>query len=781
MSDITEYSDMKSLITTLISSILILISFESSGQTITGKVLDEYDAPLAYANVIMQNADSTFLAGTITDTSGVFVLDADPEAVRVQVSFISYHTKYIEIEGSDLGIIRMVPDAEMLGKAVVRAILPKTEIVGDAFVTKIENSVLAEAGSANDVLKKLPGVIQKDGSFEVFGKGVPVIYINGRLLRDNSELEHLNSNEIKSVDVVQNPGARYDATVKAVIRINTVKRTGEGFSFDLRSSLMQSRNTDLVETVNMNYRYNALDVFGSMSYNQTESFQDMEVIQTLHSKNPLQLKQDGTYTGNTGTMTPTLGFNYQFNENHSIGARYRPQIILVNRTIGDIRTEAMIGGKLDDNTNTLTDGDSDRNMTHQANMYYNGTIGNLNVDFNADIISGGSNSQTIYNEQSELHEDRIVSTLSHTMNRLYASKLVLTYPFLGGIMTAGSEYTYTNRDDDYFNAENYVPNSNTTIREDNTNAFVEYMHPYLLGSITVGMRYEHLGFNCYESDVLQEDQSHKFDNFYPSASISANTGEFKFQLSYATKTTRPSYSLMSNSVTYIDRYSITKGNPYLLPEINHDISFAAVWNYLQFAASYQLTQRAHVHIGAVQEGVDNGMILYTTNFDRNIPRLQAMLSASPTISFWYPRFTVGVLKQWLSIDYLGEEKRMNTPIPFVACSNTFVLPKGFRLSLDYTYTGKGCERVYELVRATHNLDISVRKSFFEDALSIELKGTDLLNRQAQTVRMFSNMYDIYQENIFDSRQAVLTVRYKFNSANNKYKGTGAGEQQKSRL
>ena len=772
---------MKRFIISLISLILISISFESFGQTITGKVLDEYDAPLAYANVIMQKADSTFLAGTITDTSGVFVLEADPEAVRIQVSFISYHTQYIEIEGSNIGIIRMVPDAEMLGKAVVKAILPKTEIVGDAFVTKIENSVLAEAGSANDVLKKLPGVIQKDGNFEVFGKGVPVIYINGRLVRDNSELEHLNSNEIQSVDVVQNPGARYDATVKAVIRIKTVKRTGEGFSFDLRSSVMQSVNTDLVESINMNYRYNSLDVFGSLNYNKTGSFQDMEVIQTLQSKNPLQLKQDGTYTGNSGTMTPTLGFNYQFNENHSIGARYRPQIVLENRTIGDITTEAMINGKLDDNTNTLTDGNSDRNVTHQANMYYNGTIGNLNIDFNADMISGGSNSQTIYNEQSELHEDRIVNTRSHTMNRLYASKLVLTYPLLGGVMTTGSEYTYTHRDDDYFNAENYVPNSNTTIQEDNTNAFIEYMHPYLLGSITVGLRYEHLGFNCYESDVLQEDQSHKFDNFYPSASISANAGDFKFQLSYATKTTRPSYSLMSNSVTYIDRYSITKGNPYLLPEINHDISFAAVWNYLQFAASYQITQRAHVHIGAVQEGVDNGMILYTTNFDRNIPRLQAMLSASPTISFWYPRFTVGILKQWLSIDYLGEEKSMNTPIPFIACSNTFVLPKGFRLSLDYNFTGKGCERVYELTKATHNLDISVRKSFFEDALSVELKGTDLLNRQAQTVRMFSNMYDIYQENIFDSRQAVLTVRYKFNSANSKYKGTGAGEQQKSRL
>ena len=158
---------MRRYIIIILTLLLGSITFKSFGQTITGKVLDEYDAPLAFANVILQKADSSFVSGTITDTTGVFVLEAVPEAVRIQVSFVSYHHKYIEIDGNDIGIVKMVPDAEMLSKAVVRVTLPKTEIVGDAFVTKIENSVLADAGSANDVLKKLPGVIQKDGGFVV--------------------------------------------------------------------------------------------------------------------------------------------------------------------------------------------------------------------------------------------------------------------------------------------------------------------------------------------------------------------------------------------------------------------------------------------------------------------------------------------------------------------------------------------------------------------------------------------------------------------------------------
>ena len=157
-----------------------------------------------------------------------------------------------------------------------------------------------------------------------------------------------------------------------------------------------------------------------------------------------------------------------------------------------------------------------------------------------------------------------------------------------------------------------------------------------------------------------------------------------------------------------------------------------------------------------------------------------MLSASPTIAFWYPRLTAGFQKQWLSIEYLGKEKDMSKAIPFVAFGNSFKLPKGFTADFDYSFTGTGNMRVYEKVKPTHSLEVSLRKSFLKDALSVELRGSDLL-RTKSISKMFSGPYDITQSNMFDSRQFSLTLRYKFNSANSKYKGTGAGEQQKSRM
>ena len=756
------------------------ISMNGLAQTLTGKVTDENDEPLAYANVVLQKADSTFIAGTVTDTLGIFRLPAHNDATILQVSFVSYNTICLQIVGKDFGTIKMEPDAEMIGKAVVKAVLPKTEIQGDAFVTKIENTILSEAGSANDVLKKLPGVIAKESGFEVFGKGTPIIYINGRLVRDYSELELLNSNEIKSVDVVHNPGARYDATVRAVIRIKTIRRQGEGFGFNLRSSWYQSENTDLVETINMNYRYKGLDVFGTLNYTQAEWFQKSEMLQRLDSSKPLTLEQDSYFTGKDKDLTSILGINWQINENHSAGIRYTPYIDLESSSYNSSHATAFIGGQLDDKTHTISNGSSEIDPTHRLNMYYNGTVGKLNIDFNADLVTSRSNEGTAYDETSELQDNRVVTTWNRTRDKLYASKLVLSYPLFGGTLTGGTEYTYTNRQDEYINDEGYIPSSFTSIKEDNANAFIEYSYALKFGSVSAGLRYEHLAFNYFENNVRQDDQSRKFNNFYPNVSFNAMAGKFMFQLSYATKTFRPSYSQLSNAIIYIDRYSYTKGNPYLLPEINHDLSFAAVWNFIQFAASYQVTQRAIVHLGTYQEGNENGILLYYNNLDRNIPLFHAMLSASPTIAFWYPRLTAGFQKQWLSIEYLGKEKDMSKAIPFVAFGNSFKLPKGFTADFDYSFTGTGNMRVYEQVKPIHSLEVSLRKSFLKDALSVELRGSDLL-RTKSISKMFSGPYDITQSNMFDSRQFSLTLRYKFNSANSKYKGTGAGEQQKSRM
>ena len=295
-----------------------------SAQTVSRKLIDENSQPLPYANVVLLSLpDSVFVSGTISSEDGTFTLEATSVNQIVKISSIGYKTICKAVSPVNLGIVQLVSDAQMLGEVVVEGNLPVTRMKGDAMVTSVENSVLSKVGSANDVLTKIPGITKKQDAFEVFGKGTPLIYINGRKLHDLSELEQLNSDDIKSVEAIRNPGSRYDATVKAVVRIQTVKRQGDGFGFNLRSSYYQSDNTDLIEQANFNYRHNNLDIFGSVYYNQMESWQDFT----------LQLEERGTKVWNhdmksygefySKMLSGNIGFNYQLNDNHAFGMKYK--------------------------------------------------------------------------------------------------------------------------------------------------------------------------------------------------------------------------------------------------------------------------------------------------------------------------------------------------------------------------------------------------------------------------------------------------------------------------
>ena len=155
----------------------------------------------------------------------------------------------------------MSNDTFILEGVVITAKRPDYQIKDGNLVTRIENSLLSKSGTGNDVLKHIPAYKKKEGKFTVFGKGTPIIYINGREIRDLSELDRLSSTEIRQVEVVTNPGARYKADAKAVIRIKTVRQSGDGIGIDIRSTWGQSENSRLNEQLNLNYRHNSLDIF----------------------------------------------------------------------------------------------------------------------------------------------------------------------------------------------------------------------------------------------------------------------------------------------------------------------------------------------------------------------------------------------------------------------------------------------------------------------------------------------------------------------------------------
>ncbi|MBO4820650.1 MAG: carboxypeptidase-like regulatory domain-containing protein, partial [Prevotella sp.] len=245
--------------------VMCLVAITSNAQSISGRVIDEQSQPMPFVNIVLVNrTDSAFVAGAVTKDDGTFSICTDKQEGLLKVSSVGYIIRYIDARQGNVGDIQMQPDTQTLGEVVVKGSRPQYQMGNEGLVTNVENTLLSQLGTASDVLKHVPGIIAKDNQYEVFGKGTPLIYINGQKMRNYKELEQLKSTDIKSIELITNPGAKYDATIGAIVKIKTVRKAGDGFSIDTWGRWQQSRKDKEAASFDMNYRSNGLDVFASL-------------------------------------------------------------------------------------------------------------------------------------------------------------------------------------------------------------------------------------------------------------------------------------------------------------------------------------------------------------------------------------------------------------------------------------------------------------------------------------------------------------------------------------
>lgn len=763
----------------LIPAGLFFAVLQLDAQTLKGTVTDDQQ-PLPYANVaLLSLPDSTFVTGTITDEQGCFVLKETVPSGLVRISSVGYATVYKEAR-ADMGVIVLQPDAHMLQEVVVKSHLPVTRISGDALVTTVQGSVLADAGSAGDVLARIPAVIRRDDTFEVFGKGAPLIYINGRKVRNTDELEQLNSSDIRQVEVVTNPGARYDASVKSVIRIRTVKRKGDGFGFDVRSTYNYAEKSQWHEQANLNYRHNDLDIFGSLTYQRNTHLQDSRISQETQADALWQQENTMNHESLSERVEAVTGWNYVFGKEHSLGMRYSLQAMPKDRVLSGITSQVWQDGAFYDNWTSHSRNEGDHRPTHQLNAYYSGKAGQLSIDWDADYYGGKSDTHNFTHEDSQEQESRDVNSTNHINNRLFATKLTMTHPLGGGSLAFGGEYSYTHRQDDYLSENAILSTSRSKIREQNVAAYVEYSRSFSFGTLTAGLRYEHVTFDYYKNEQHSDEQSRRYDDVFPNVSYATQLGDLQLQASYTAKIERPSYQYLSNNVSYVNRFTLQTGNPALKPTTVHDVSVNAAWKFLVAMVSYQRRKDDIIYWGEQMTNNQAVTLVGNKNIDC-IPMLTAYVGATPTVGCWSPNVGVGVSKQWLTLKTAVGDKVMNKPTWTAQWGNTFSLPHKWRINMDFSYQGKGYYQNVYMSRNMFTCNVSVKKSWLGDALSVELRGNDLFHSRKDGNIVQVDRLRVDQLNTINSRQCVLTLRYKFNSAKNKYKGKGAGQEEIKRF
>lgn len=668
-----------------------------------------------------------------------------------------------------------------LGEVVVKAHLPQYKKTHEGLLTNVAGTVLSKMGTAEDVLKHVPSIVKKKDGYEVVGKGTPIIYINGRKMQDISELDNIKSSDIKSVEVIQNPGATYDASVNAVIKIKTIKKKGEGFGFDTRSVYWYNKHDNTIQQINMNYRHNGLNLFATYKFSDATWMQKATYDQTVHVNMLWQQHNNNEVTGRMESHRLISGFSYDFNANHSIGARYTLTSPGYSRSKDFFDSQVTADGKFYDyiKTDGLTvDKDS---PSHQLNAYYNGTLGKTTIDLNTDLYFSTNRAYAYSDEQSQEHDSRNINSKNRVSNRMVATKLVITSPLLGGNLSYGAEYINTHRNDDYeVNRTDLLANSYSKLEEQTASPFIQYARLTPIGNITAGLRYEYVRFKYYDAGIYQPEQSRSFRNLFPAISYGTKIGKVMAQLSYSVKTSRPSYSQLSNNVSYMNRFTRQTGNPYLDNETNHRVELSGVWKFIQFMVNYKDSRNAIIY-WAEQIPDNEEITMISRKNVKSLKSMTAYISAAPKIGIWALQINLGLQKPWFTLHTDVASYRLNRPIFMGNFNNAFSLPCGITLNVDYRYQSKGNTMNVYLAKEQHVLDVSISKSFLKDALTLEIKGNDLLYKCWDADLLYNQKMELLQVSKRGTRDLQLTLRYKFNTTRSKYKGTGAGNAELNRL
>ena len=763
---------------TLMMALLVVMT--AVADTFTGRVVDETQTPVPFANVVLLGgSDSAFVAGTTTDGDGRFTLTGNAVKPLIKITYLGYKTRVLDVAGNDLGTIALEPESTMLGEVVVKGQRPAFKLTTEGLKTEVENTLLSKVGSAKAVLENLPGVQRKKDGLEVFGKGTPLIYINGRKLQNQTELDQISSEDIQSVELITSPGAKYDATVQSVILIKTKRPQGEGFSFNTQTSYYVGEGPDLALGLNWNYRHRGLDVFGSVWYNDGRSKQDDDVILDVKADTLWHMDELMDIKSHYNSLYTSIGTNYIFNDNHSAGFRYDTKAYFLDRTSGMFTADVIANSQFYDHLDNSIYESTKHNMPHTLNAYYNGKVGKTSIDFNTDYVFFKNRETHINDEVSQEQQSRTVTSYSVVRNQLCATKLVLSWNLWGGNLEVGTEFDHTRRNDEYINLEQIVPTSFTEQRENNYILFAEYARPLPFGQMKVGLRNENVTTNYYNQGVRIAEQSRSYHHLFPSVGFMAAAGPVQLIANYAAKIKRPYYHELSSSVTYANRFTWQSGNPLLKPSIRHEASLMAMYRWVTLMLNYKHTDDQIVNVGREVPSSESITWLYRENVD-NEDAVMLMVTLSPRFGLYQPSLTMGMMKEWIKIPSPAGVISPERPIWIAQFNNNFRLTPTLTANADFSFTSKGDQENKSLTKARYRLDLSVTKSFLGDHLSVMVKGHNLLNSQDQ-VRLNYGARTLWQNFRTDSREVEFTVRYKFNAAQSKYKGTGAGSSEKERL
>ena len=749
-------------------AITLLVPKTVIAQSLSGIVKDSEGTALEMANISVFESGKGFITGCASDSQGAFHLEL-PDSIHsclMVTTYLGMIPDSVIVNATEQKPFEIVleNDESMLGEVVVTAARKLFKNHGDVIVADVQNTLLSKAGTINNLLNQIPFVSGSDGDFNVFGRGKAQIYVNGRKLLNADELKNLTSDRIKKVEVITNPGAKYSAEVKSVIKIYTTDNP-EGLGGNGMVYMMQGRRFTNIESASLVYNHNRIQYSGSLSYSNikvNERYNDYHEI--LKPESVASDDVDIDYNGKnlfanfelnyTISQNAHIGFNTQINWDRITNDNYIASLQHSNNGVVDFTADAKSNSTV-------------KPLKWITNAYYTISKGQTYVELTNDLMLGLNRNGIWYTEDSGV----IVST-NGIMHSFLNSFIADANTNIGSYLKLnyGMELSYSREKQTFgFEEENIrtqMSNSNSERRQVLNAEYATLYYSIGRCDLSVGLRYELAQLNYYENEMKSDLQSKTYNDFFPSVNISFSpTDDANISLGYRRTINRPLYGMLNDNLEYHSRYEYVQGNSLLEPEYHHSLNFLGSYKNLRFIGSYDIVKHA-VMASRCVFGESNDIILSRYENMPVYKRLQLGVNWWHKFGFYTPYLELNVGKQYFEYSYKGDIADYRNPYVSFKFHHTFSLPKEFTVTMFLDYDGKKYD-MFRMHSEKWNTQFGVSKDM-KRGWFIELYANNLFCSSKKTSITYCDWIRDATYIDGDNRNVTLIVSYNFNYKSKKH-------------
>tara|TARA_R110002050_G_scaffold300540_1_gene470392 strand:+ start:87 stop:2516 length:2430 start_codon:yes stop_codon:yes gene_type:complete len=771
----------------------------SQNYSIQGLLQDGSGEPIAFANVVLVDLDDiNIIKGTITDETGNFILENLKAGNYIfKITFLGFkeYTTRVELDRDiDFEVIKIIETAQELGGVTVVAKRPTIKRLVDRTVFNVENSTLSN-NNVLDVLKHAPGVLVSNDKITVKNT-TPTIYINDRKVHLSAQevqqlLEGTPANNIKSIEVITNPPAKYEAEGGAVLNIITSKNIIAGYNGSVFGNFKHGSEYPKY-SIGTSQFFKGKNLSTYMSFNISPKKDYMHNNEYLSFSNESETESswetDFKRTRKSSNQNINVNLDYELNKNNTLN--FSTNLLVSPRDNSKMEsnsfTEVFNANNVLDSTFQSTNLRVEEKLNLAFNLDYkhkfkhegeliSANIHHTNYDFSSfqDVNTG-----YFLPSINDSFRDNKFQTFSSQKIKIYTGQIDYELPINDSQQfDAGVKISNINSESILnqfiFNEgekEDDIQNSDTFLYDETNYAiYSSYSNNWSSWSLNAGLRFEYTNIIGNSISTNQENNTN-FLKFFPSINISSKLNDNnQLDFKYNKRIRRPSYSQFNPFKFFLNDNTYITGDPNLKPRIDNQFIIGYTFNSdYTFEVYYRNENNPAIQF-VYQDNVEKKLIYKFTNTDVSFSYGLDFTTYKQIVQNWdlYILSSVFYYKNDFfpvgSTDLLYTADKWSV---YLEAVNYFSFLKDNSLTVNIAYTlmtpsNDGPSNTSTIA----GLDINLRKRIFKDRASINIGITDVFNTQNfETTSLYLNQ-NILSKIRFENRMFVFGFNYKFGNFN----------------